>query len=131
MLNSSDGFFRFLLMPWEVKSRPRFSHRRPSVAVCLFSFNSLRTRSWRLSDLRGAASWRSRIFYAGHPCQIVRVFEELKDMLALIFPVMSLFTGLKAAEPSTSRNVLASQFQKYECEQLAPQGFCQSWTAFS
>jgi hypothetical protein len=59
---------------WAVKSRPlvlllvieaimegreeiyRFSHTRPSVAVCFFSFSSLRTRSWRVSERAGAAS---------------------------------------------------------------------------
>jgi hypothetical protein len=41
----------------------RFSHKRPSVAVCFFSLSSFRTRSWRVSERAGAASCRSRIFY--------------------------------------------------------------------
>ncbi len=43
----------------------RLSQTRPSVAVCFFSFSSLRTRSWRVSESVGAASWRSRIFWGG------------------------------------------------------------------
>jgi len=31
-----------------------------------------------------------------------------EDMLTLIFPVMSLFTGLKAAEPRISKDMLVS-----------------------
>lgn len=40
----------------------RVNHRRPSVATCFFSLSSLMTRSWRVSERVGAASWRSRIF---------------------------------------------------------------------
>ena len=43
----------------------RLSQTRPSVAVCFFSLSSLRTRSWRVSESVGAASWRSRIFWRG------------------------------------------------------------------
>ena len=32
------------------------------MATCFFSFNSLMTRSWSVSEREGAASWRSRIF---------------------------------------------------------------------
>jgi hypothetical protein len=43
-------------MATAVKSRPRTSQTRPSVAVCFFVLSSLRTRSWIVSDSRGAAS---------------------------------------------------------------------------
>jgi len=40
----------------------RFSHTRPSVAVCFFSLSSFRASSWSDSDWAGAASCLSRIF---------------------------------------------------------------------
>lgn len=43
----------------------RTSQTSPSVAVCFFVLSSLITRSWRVADSRGAASWRSRIFWGG------------------------------------------------------------------
>jgi hypothetical protein len=50
-------------MNWVVRVETyRLSQTRPSVAVCFFSLSSLRTRSWRVSERVGAASWRSRIF---------------------------------------------------------------------
>lgn len=45
----------------------RFSHIRPSVAVCFFALSSLRTRSWRVSDSRGDSSCRLLIFYTHTP----------------------------------------------------------------
>jgi hypothetical protein len=38
--------------------------------------------------------------------------SRLRDVLALMFPVMSLFTGLKAAEPRRSKDSSVSRFQK-------------------
>lgn len=44
------------------KGRYRTSQTKPSDAVCFFVLSSLITRSCRVADSRGAASWRSRIF---------------------------------------------------------------------
>lgn len=41
----------------------RTSQTKPSEAVCFFVLSSLITRSCRVPDSRGAASWRSRIFW--------------------------------------------------------------------
>jgi hypothetical protein len=43
--SSSEGVARFWEMAAAVKSRPRTSQTRPSVAVCFFALSSLRTRS--------------------------------------------------------------------------------------
>jgi hypothetical protein len=44
----------------------RTNQRSPSVALCWPDFNSLRTRSWRVSDSAGAASLRFCTFYDRH-----------------------------------------------------------------
>ena len=62
VLSSTVGFAREWDREVEVKSRPRTSHRRPSVAVCFFVLSSLRTRDWRVEESPGEASWRSRTF---------------------------------------------------------------------
>lgn len=40
----------------------RTSHKRPSEAVCFFVASSFRTRDWRVDELAGEESWRSRTF---------------------------------------------------------------------
>ena len=75
--------------------------------------SSLRTRSWRVSDSAGAASWRSRIFCIGlwSACLRGRLRREApsegwrrygKERRTLMLPSMSFLTGEKATEPRTS-----------------------------
>jgi len=84
----------------EISQTYRFSHTRPSVAVCFFSLSSLSTSSWSVSERAGAASCRSRIFWV-----LVSFFHYMIaswSSLTLTLPLMSLLTGLNAAEPMTS-----------------------------
>jgi hypothetical protein len=66
-----------------VKSNPRTSHKRPSVAVCFPVDSSYLQRDCRVVDCVGLARYAVRIF--------------------LILPVMSVFTGVKATLPRRSK----------------------------
>lgn len=95
----------------------RTSHKRPSAEVCFFVASSLRTRDWRVDELPGEASWRSRTFCGGGGEVGQQGMHQRDHGLArkgrswlvgkawkrtFMFPIMSFLTGVNAIDPRTS-----------------------------
>lgn len=91
-----------------VNERPRRSHIRPSVAVLFFSPFSFSTNCSRVPERAGAALYLARTFCIPSDGKVTsewmgfRRHRQRSRRLTAMLPLISDWTGAKAAEPNRS-----------------------------